>query len=270
MEEIDITKELKKFQASKIINHGKCDGLNAYSYEVSHYSALVYLVSVLSAANQNKLLLFRGQQQRYPQNGKLAFLPTLYRNVNTMEELNEKIAKLEKASNLLANAVSLDYVDEQNKEQVCHCFIQHYHETLNVGTPFLDLTQSLRVAYSFISEIDKTNTGYVYVFGLPHTQGLITQNEEITLVRLMSLSSSLTLLPPLQEGYLVKYNSKPKNCDEISSYDFNKHLIAEIKVTGLNASEYWRIISPESLEKNPHDPLKEEIKRIACLLKLNY
>ena len=68
--------------------------------------------------------------------------------------------------------------------------IQHYQQTF---TPFLDLTQSTRVAASFALLDNREEYGYVYVFGLPNVNGSISYyvEEEIVLVKLQSALNDL-------------------------------------------------------------------------------
>ena len=262
--------ELKKIKDFQIQENGTCKDLKARSYQVHRYSELVYLVSLLSSYNQDKMLLFRGQKHRYPTEGTPTFYPTIYRNIKQDSDIEARFKRLEEAVNLFKEHFPLDYIDNQHKASVYQCFVQHYHAELEIGTPWLDLTQSLRIATSFIRKDTKADlekeSGYVYVFALPYFNQAITEGN-LNYVRLLSLSSSISLLPPLQEGYLVRYDSQPKNQDQLKDYDFNKYLLAEVNVTNLGNESYWHIIPPESFAKSKFDFANKEIKKLKRSLK---
>ena len=250
--------ELGKIEDFQIIEHEPCKGLNAHSYQVHRYSELVYLVSLLSSLNQDKMLLFRGQKNRYLNKGIPTFYPTIYRNIQQDNEITERFNQLNKAVELFQKNFPLNHIASENKTAIYQCLVQHYHSKLKVGTPWLDLTQSLRVATSFISE----SSGYVYIFALPYFKGAIAQEGNLNYVRLLSLSSSISLLPPLQEGYLISYNSIPKNCNQIKDYDFSKYLLAEVQVSQLGNRSYWHCIPPESLDKSKYDFINNNINEL--------
>ena len=250
--------ELGKNKGFQIIECKQCKGLNIHSYQVHHYSALVYLVSLLSSLNQDKMLLFRGQKNRYLDKGIPTFYPTIYRNIQQDNEITERFDQLNKAVESFQKNFPLNHIAPENKTAIYQCFVQHYHSKLKVGTPWLDLTQSLRVATSFISE----SSGYVYIFALPYFKGAIAKECNLYYVRLLYLSSSISLLPPLQEGYLISYNSKPKNCNQIKDYDFSKYLLAEVYVDKLGDSTYWHRIPPESLDKSKYDFINDTIDKL--------
>lgn len=258
------TEELKKIKDFQIQENGTCKGLKARSYQVHRYSELVYLVSLLSSYNQDKMLLFRGQKCRYPTKGTPTFYPTIYRKIKQDSDIEARFKQLEKAVNLFKEHFPLDYIDDQGKKSVYQCFVQHYHAKLKIGTPWLDLTQSLRVATSFINE----DSGYVYIFALPYFNKTIAQKGNLNYVRLLSLSSSISLLPPLQEGYLIRYDSQPKNQDQLKDYDFNKYLLAEVNVAKLGNESYWHIIPPESLAKSKFDFINNKINEFKRQLKI--
>jgi hypothetical protein len=79
--------------------------------------------------------------------------------------------------------------------------LQHYEVC---DTPLLDLKQSLRVAASFALNWTSSE-GYIFVFALPYPNGTISyfSEEELVIVRLLSVCPSEALRPHFQEGYLV-------------------------------------------------------------------
>lgn len=266
--------ELKKIKDFQIQENGTCKGLKAHSYQVHRYSELVYLVSLLSSHNQDKMLLYRGQKQRHHYNGKLSFLPTIYRKNGeelTNEALQERFRSLRQLTEEINKLPELQKVftaiDDSDKEIVLQSIVQHYHSEFkesipNIGTPFLDFTQSLRVAYSFAGLDDenkptkKEGHVYVYIFGFPYLQKYIWQENKMTIIRLLSICPALALRPFFQEGYLAS-KGKITDCKDIEKCDFNRQLIAEVEIpiNDITNNKYFHRIPPESLDKPTLDPL---------------
>ena len=137
--------------------------------------------------------------------------------------------------------------------------LQHYGI---VRTPFLDLTQSLRVAYSMaLNEAEKKRDGretiFIYLFSVPFFNGYITKIQDFTLVNLPSVCPPTAMRPSLQEAYLIRYNSE-------ESYDFYQNLIAEIAIDkkDLKNNQRFSSIIEGSLLDNPYDEFQDKINEL--------
>ena len=248
--------ELKKIKGFQIQDNGTCKGLNAHSYQVHRYSELVYLVSLLRFLNQNQFILYRGESKQHTNDqGILSFLPGIYRNENNTNDF--KLLK-EKTSKLL-QFEELKNVYQEYTNIIAQGLLQHYEI---VRTPFLDLTQSLRVAYSMaLNEAEKRQDGretiFIYLFSVPFFNGYITKIQDLTLVNLPSVCPPTAMRPLLQEGYLIRYNKE-------ESYDFNQNLIAEIAIDkkDLKNNQRFSSIIEGSLLDNPYDEFRQSIKKL--------
>lgn len=254
--------ELKKIKGFQIQENGTCKGLKARSYQVHRYSELVYLVSLLRFHNQNQFILYRGESKQHTNdNGILSFLPGIYRNENNTNDF--KLLK-EKTSELL-KFEELKNVNQNYSDIIAQGLLQHYEI---VRTPFLDLTQSLRVAYSMAfneakKKPDNRETIFIYLFNVPFFNGYITKIQDFTLVNLPAVCPPTAMRPLLQEGYLIRYNKE-------ESYDFNQNLIAEIEIDrkDLENPNLFAHIPTNSLTSNPFDlfdqfdSFKDNIKKL--------
>ena len=248
--------ELKKIKDFQIQENGTCKGLKARSYHVHRYSELVYLISLLRFHNQNRFILYRGESKRHTNaNGILSFLPGIYRNENNTNDF--KLLK-EKTSKLL-QFEELKNVYQEYTNIIAQGLLQHYGI---VHTPFLDLTQSLRVAYSMAlkkkkKKRDGRETIFIYLFSVPFSNGYITQTENFTLINLLSICPPMAMRPLLQEGYLIRYYKE-------ESYNFNQNLIAEIAIDkkDLKNNQLFSSIIEGSLLDNSYDEFQDKINEL--------
>lgn len=245
--------DLKRNPMLHIEEVGECPGLSAKKYIVHRYTELVYLVSHLRFLNKEHFILYRGESKEHLNDNTLSFLPTIFRSdfKSDFEELKNKTEQLGELEELK------EFCDE-NKEIVIQSFIQHY---VLCKTPYLDLTQSLRIAYSMgLINAEQANEPrekiYVYLFALPYPDANISKVENITMVNLTSICPPLALRPQLQEGYLVKYNDDRK--------DFNEYLLAGIEIDKkeLDDSKKFAVIHTKSLLENEMDCFKDEVEKV--------
>ncbi len=243
--------DLKRNPMLHIEEVGECPGLSAKKYKVHRYTELVYLVSHLRFLNKEHFILYRGESKEHLNDNTLSFLPTIFRSDSDFEELKNKTEKLGELEELK------EFCDE-NKEIVIQSFIQHYGLC---KTPYLDLTQSLRIAYSMgLINAGQANEPrekiYVYLFALPYPCHYITNVQDITMVNLTSICPPLALRPQLQEGYLVKYNDDRK--------DFNEYLLAGIEIDKkeLDDSKKFAVIHTKSLLENEMDGFRNKVEEV--------
>ena len=244
--------ELEKIPFLKIEEEGNCNGLQAKSYKIERFTELVYLISLLRIHNKKYFVLYRGEsKQHLNSEDVLSFLPTIYRskdkvdeNLQNLRQKTKELLKFEEMRNI-----------QKNKTIIAHSLLQHYEIT---PTPFLDLTQSLRVAYSIAlndAQKKKRKAVYLYLFALPFTNGYITNRDDLTLVNLMSLCPSNVLRPHLQEGFVIKHKE---------NIDFNRYLIAEIKIDSkdLSCNKKFAIIDSHSMLFNINDEFAKKTNEL--------
>lgn len=242
--------ELEKIVGLDLSEIRDCNKLQAKSYKVDCFTQLVYLVSLLRVHNKKFFILYRGESKQHFNNDVLSFLPGIYRdekkyndNLQFLKEKTKELLKLEELKQI-----------HSNKTIIAHSLLQHYEIT---PTPYLDLTQSLRVAYSIaLDDVHKKNreTIYLYLFAVPFPNRYITRRDNILLVNLMSTCPPNAFRPHLQEGFVIKYNE--------AKHDFNQHLIAEIRInkTDLENPKKFLLIGSASTLNNYHDIFKNCIE----------
>ena len=110
-----------------------------------------------------------------------------------------------------------------------YSIIQHYNLA---RTPFLDLTHSLQVAYSFGCE-GASNQCYIAVFGFPHLNGrqiLYKCKPNLINVPLLYYCPPNILRPHFQEAYSIGLNILTDSNRDKSRHDWKKNLVAIIEI----------------------------------------
>ena len=113
--------------------------------------------------------------------------------------------------------------------------LQHYEKC---DTPYLDLTHSLRVAASFAT--NDSNSGYVYVFGMPYPHGTISHfiDQDIALIHLQSACHYTAQRPHFQEGWLAGSYYLNENA-RVADQNFSRRLIAKFHINNANSFWFW-------------------------------
>lgn len=256
-----LTPELLKHTNPKSV--GKDDG-----FKISTFRELVEQVANLSYLNKDFLLFFRGQKNDYRNtNNNSTFYPTIYRSdYLTQSELDFRFEKLSSASKILVDLLKKNHIqgitEIERKKYIQWSILQHYEVT---ETPFIDVTQSLRVACSFAQLNNEEKNAFIYVFGLPYFTNRISINSEHDLIniRLLSISPPQALRPYFQEGYLIGTDDVVNDYSNKSELDLNNRLIAKFEIP--NTDVFWgehfnRI--PESALYPPNDTIQSICKEI--------
>ena len=211
-------------------------------FPVQSYHELVRKVAQLSFLNKDYLLFYRGQDQDYQNKAESStFYPAIYRKeVLTAQEIRSRFELLEVATYKLIEAFDREKIDGRvdirRKQYIAWSILQHYGVC---DTPLLDLTQSLRVAATFAQLGNKAEQGMVYVFGLPYTTNRITYNSEqdLVIVRLLSICPPEALRPYFQEGYLCGTLDITDTYANKSELDFKNRLVAKFSIP--TAASFW-------------------------------
>ncbi len=209
---------------------------NAKFYKVNSFIDLVKIVAHLHFSNQNNLLLYRGQKKLYlNQNKQYSFYPSIFRGSNENSslkpgELKERFDKLDKIKDSLEKVFPQKYLPKsESKTSLFYSIIQHYELA---STPFLDLTHSLQVAYSF-GCLGNSSKCYVAVFGFPHLIGreiLYKSKPNIVNIPLLFHCPPETLRPHFQEAYSIGLNIPTDSNKDKYSNDWKKNLVAIIEI----------------------------------------
>lgn len=206
------------------------------AYVVNSYTDLVKHVAKITFNNPEINIYFRGQGGDFRgKDNKTQIFPTLYRL--KYEDRNDAIQKLHIASEQIINKftdLNIDGVHKMKKYPIVSWSVLQHYEVCD--TPLLDVTDSLIVACSFA--LTNREEGYLYLLGLPHSNGSITFSTENELfnIKLNSICPPDALRAYYQSGYLVgDFPNEPLSRDQRNN-DFSKRLIAKFKLIG---REFW-------------------------------
>lgn len=233
-----------------LLNHfGKQNPLSVRSgepFKVSSFSDLVKWSAQVSCLNPEVTILYRGQNDEKNENAdKTLLLPSLYRWRNrqkpTDEEVQKRANQLNKTCEKLIE-VAQSMVDEglnpndinfdqlKKRPSLQWGVLQHYGYC---STPYLDVTQSLRMACMFaLDGAEVASRPCVYMLGMPYITDKFFRDSgsELMVVRLLSAMPPVAKRAYFQEGYLVgsefdlkKYSSK---------HDVAQRLLAKFELIG--------------------------------------
>lgn len=223
----------------------KDSGLTIHSY-----TELLEKIADLSYDYPRHILYFRGQTRDYTTSeGRSTLYPSIYRGMLSKELLKERFRLLDASAHALIDVskkYSLKGISEMRKKrQILWSVLQHYEIC---DTPLLDITHSLRVACTF-ALAEENEYGYIYVLALPYLTNRITYNseEDILLVRLLSISPPAAKRPFYQEGYVMGTPDITIDYDRKRELDATNRLVAKYKI--INNKHFWgRDFSPLSSE----------------------
>ena len=208
---------------------------------VNKYSDLLEVIAKLSFKHKRQVLYFRGQSQDY-QNDKgnyTTLYPSIYRNTLSKEELKYKFLILNKCVKDLVNVCDEynleDLTNVKRRKHIAWSILQHYEMC---ETPLLDVTHSLRVACTFAS-MGSGAYGYIYVLGFPYITNRISINseDELIIIRLLSISPPEAKSPYYQEGYLAGTPDVYDWYDVKSELDFKSRLVGKFMFK--NDPTFW-------------------------------
>jgi hypothetical protein len=219
----------------------------ASAFPVRSYRQLVQIVAHLASGNRHHTLLFRGQVHDYrDSNGRSVLYPTLFRPEARQKNLRasrlrRRVSELQFArKRIMQNRDALElHARLHNHPESPIALLQHYEIC---PTPYLDVTQSLRVASSVALMGQKE--GYVYVLAFPHPHASISHfvDHETVLIKLLSVCPYRALRPHFQEGYLV--GRYPWNATKDAGDNAANRLVAKLHLDNTNGRFWSRGFSP--------------------------
>lgn len=233
-------------------------------YEITTFSSLRNEIARLSIANPGSILFYRGQKEDYQRNEVSTIMPSIYRegselatpNTMTLRWQNLKIASRILVEELTSRKMP-DCGAVKNRKLMQWSILQHYEAAL---TPLTDVTQSLRVACSFATLENTSETAFIYVFALPYYHNRVSRNseDEITNIRLLSICPPDAKRPYLQEGFLVGEEDIESGGQAQESYDLRRRMIAKFRIP--NNKKFWNEEIPLSKEQlYPQDDIYNDI-----------
>lgn len=235
-------------------------------YKVTSFRQLMDEVAYVTINNRNYEMFYRGQEIDFKNNqaiyykerkAKSTIFPSIcrpeknddgsYKYSIKKTQIKERYENLSKMIDIVKRDMS-NYFDEYY-----YSLFQHYEI---LPTPFIDITQSLRVAATF--SLKKSQTGYLYVFGLPYPNQSISYYSDlgIVLIKLQNVIQINAPRPRYQEGFLVgKYPIRPTktNEDDLANRMVAKFLIDN--TTGDFWDQYFQPMPDEVLY--PKDDIME-------------
>lgn len=247
-----------------------CDG-----FPVKTFRELMDIVAQVTLNNGSYEMYYRGQVLDYKNNQssfyrnrtpKTVILPTICRpgeksNKRSITK-SQIIKRYDKLETMTGLAKETDLFENEKKvsfNEYYYSLFQHYDIT---STPLIDITQSLRVAATFA--LRESNTGYVYVFGLPFPNQSISYFADlgIVLIKLQNVVPVDAIRPRYQEGFLVgkfPITATKSNFDNLAN-----RLIAKFQVDNTKGN-FWDDFfqpMPEDLLFPKKDKVESELNRI--------
>ena len=236
-----LTPELQQ-HTSKDVARASKDVARASPYHVRTYRELMEHVARLAYLNRDVLLFFRGQARDHLNRaGRSTLYPSIYRgDPLSAVDLEGRFRRLTLASRRLRDIFVRRRIDGHadlgRRPLIQWSILQHYEVC---QTPLLDLTHSLRVACSFAQAATNSSPVLVYVLGLPYVVNRISTNseQELVIVRLLSICPPSALRPYFQEGYLASTEDITSQFEDKGELDFNRRLIAKFAIP--NSEAFW-------------------------------
>lgn len=237
---------------------------------INSYSELVQELAKIAYYNPGYSFFYRGQQRDYSTlKQSTSIYPTLFRYPGSKlsdVELNERYDILELATKKIIAAFKRNnfssYKRMEKFPELAWSVLQHYEVC---RTPLIDVTHSARVASSFsLPKNEIKNSGFFYVFALPHPNegvGYSVDNELVTL-KLLSVCPPEAKRPFFQEGYLV--GNFPHHVNrKRPSYDLAVRLVAKFKLKG---DSFWSKEFP-AIPLTSLSPINDVVKDICNEIK---
>lgn len=240
-------------------------------FEVTTFRKLMEEVAYVTLNNPQFEMYYRGQNKDYKNNQGV-----FYQNRNPKTTIYPSICRPEKkADGTLKYSVRKAQIEKRYEElskilelvdrrksyfnEYYYALFQHYDI---LPTPFIDITQSLRVAATFA--LRNSSKGYVYVFGLPYPNQSISYfaDHGIVLMKLQNMVPAAALRPRFQEGYLVgKFPILP---NKTNGDDLANRLVAKFLVDDSNGNfwdQYFQPM-PEDLIYPENDSIEKELIKL--------
>ncbi len=225
-------------------------------YPVTTFRQLMDEVAKVTLSNSNYEMFYRGQTVDYKNNQavfykdrkpKTIIYPSICRpdlHEDGKPKHSIKKTQISRRYEELAKMIEIIRGRRSYYNEYYYALFQHYGI---LSTPFIDITQSLRVAATFA--LKGVRSGYVYVLGLPYPNQSISYYSDlgIVLLKLQNVMPEKAIRPRYQEGFLVgKYPIRPTKTNDD---DLANRMVAKFYVDNHDGS-FW----------DPHfQPIPDEV-----------
>lgn len=242
-------------------------------YSIKNFRDLIDQVALVTLNNNNYEMYYRGQSNDYLNNQSKYYSDrkqksNVYPSICRSERKEDGTYKYSVRGSVIDNRYQrlYDFIEFANKKtkrripnETYMALIQHYEL---MPTPFIDITQSLRVAATFA--LRKNNKGFIYVFGLPYPNQSISYFRDmgIILLKLQNVVSIQAKRPRYQEGYLV--GKFPFSNRKSESDDLANRMVAKFAIDNTN-NDFWDehfLPMPEEVLFPKNDSLEIELRNL--------
>jgi len=236
-------------------------------FHVTSFRQLIEEVANVTISNRNFEMFYRGQEIDFKNNqavyykdrkSKSTIYPSICRpEKNADGSLKYSIKKSQVLRKYDELSKMIDFIKGKRGpyyNEYYYSLLQHYEI---LPTPFIDITQSLRVAATFA--LRKSKTGFLFVFGLPYPNQSISYYSDLgmVLIKLQNIVQTNALRPRYQEGFLVgKYPIRPT---KTNSDDLANRMVAKFRLdnkSGMFWDQYFQPMPDEVLY-----PVDDEVGR---------
>lgn len=231
-------------------------------HRIKTYRELVKNIAIIVQQNKRYDMFFRGQSFDYKdKNERTVIYPTICRPEKHPDNSYKKSIRTVTIQIRYEELINFSNYIRKNSFYISDYYeyyfalIKHYEL---IPTPFIDITQSIRTAASFA--LEKTDTGFLYVFGLPYAQGSISHfiDLNIVLVKLQSVCPPDAKRPHFQEGFLV--GRLPFYPRKTGGDNLGRRLVAKFLLDNTNET-FWDS-DFTALPKNVLTPKDDEFEKI--------
>jgi len=249
-------------------------------FPVTTFRNLMDEVANVTTSNRNYEMFYRGQSKDYKNNQspyykdrkpKSTIYPTICRPCRKDDgSLKYSIKGKQIAKRYQDLAKIIDLVKGKRGSdfnEYYYSLLQHYDI---LPTPLIDITQSLRVAATFA--LRESQTGYLYVFGLPYPNQSISYYSDlnIVLIKLQNVIQINAIRPRYQEGFLVgKYPIRPT---KTNGDDLANRMVAKFFLDN-RSGNFWDshfLRMPEEVLYPQNDAVEERLLKIKEAFKKKY
>jgi len=244
-------------------------------YPVKNFRDLMNEVANVTLSNKNYEMYYRGQEKDYKNNQAVFYKERIPKTIiypsicrpdrkedGTLKHSIKKV-QINKRYEELSQMIELVRGKRSYFNEYYYSLFQHYEI---LPTPLIDITQSLRVAASFA--LEKSKTGYVYVFGLPYPNQSISYYSDlgIVLIKLQNVVPVKALRPRYQEGYLV--GNYPIRPTKTNGDDLANRMVAKFCVDNTDGKFWDKYFQP--MPREILYPEKDEVEESLLKVKASF
>ncbi len=232
-------------------------------HPVESFRDLVKLTAQIALWNKRYDIFFRGQAKDYlDKNKKTVIYPGICRpekGIDGKPKASIRTSTIEHRHEELQEFVKFHFKRRSGSfNEPDYALVQHYEI---LPTPLIDITQSLRVAASFA--LRDSDTGYLYVFGLPYLYGRVSHflDLDMVLIKLQNVCPTDAHRPRYQEGFLV--GRLPFEPYKAAGDNLAKRLLCKFRLNNSN-NNFWDehfLPIPDDLLFPPQDEYKEKLAK---------